>query len=234
MDVSFLVDTFEAEGRLLDATLRHHPAFRALYTRELRGTQPALLRESYLRLLKLKADYVQYTVPALRAAGEALRDGDEEDRAWSAVFLGYASGETDQEGDYGHHVWAHSDMRALGASESEISAPPHFTALHYRDYFVESARLHPYGILGAKGVLEHFSIRTSDDLVKGVLESGIPNAEKAVSFFEHHGVLDIDHVREGDRNLERLRGAEKRAQILDGAYFTSGIYRAFVHYLVPV
>jgi len=234
MDLSFLVDTFEAEGRLLDATLRNHPAFRAFYTRDFRHADPGALRESYLRLLKLKADYVQFTVPALRAAGQALQNGDDEDRAWSSVFLGYANGETDPDGDYGHHVWAHSDMRALGASESEIAAPPHFTATLYGRYFVEEAARHPYGILGAKGVLEHFSVRTSDDLVRGVLESRIPNAERAVSFFEHHGVLDIEHVREGDRNLDRLRGADKRAQILEAAYFTSGIYRAFVHYLVPV
>jgi hypothetical protein len=234
MDHSFLVDTFECEGRLLDATLRNHPSLRAFYSRDFGNVDRMALRESYLRLLKLKADYVRYTVPALGAAGEALKNGDEEDRAWSAVFLNYASGETDQDGDYGHHVWAHSDMRALGASESEIGAAPHFTVTLYGRYFVEEARLHPYGILGAKGVLEHFSIRTSDDLVKGVRESGIPNAARAVSFFEHHGVLDIDHVREGDRNLERLRGAEKRAQILEGAYFTSGIYRAMVHYLLPV
>jgi hypothetical protein len=119
-------------------------------------------------------------------------------------------------------------MRALDASASEIEAPPHESALLYARYFVDEVARHPYAILGAKGVLEHFSLRVSDDLVRGVLESGIPNGERAVTFFRHHGVLDVDHVREGDRNLERLASPSKRFQILEGAWFTSGAYRAFV------
>jgi hypothetical protein len=96
-----------------------------------------------------------------------------------------------------------------------------------------AAGQHPYAILGAKGVLEHFSIRMSDDVVRGIIASGIANAENAVSFFRHHGVLDIDHVRESDRNLGKLEHEQKRFQLLEGAYFTSGIYRSLVHYLLP-
>lgn len=233
MDSHYLVDVFELEGRLLDGTLRHHPSLRPLFTRDFTAVDRAALTRAYLQLLKLKADYVRYTVPALRAAGEALRDGDEEDRAWSALFLGYATGETDEVGDYGHHVWAFDDMKALGAPAALLDAPAHAAALAYGQYFVDEAARHPYAILGAKGVLEHFSLRVSDDVVGGLLASGIPNADKAVTFFRHHGVLDIDHVREGDRNLAKLRAPAKRFQVLEGAYFTSGSYRALVHYLLP-
>ena len=66
-----------------------------------------------------------------------------------------------------------------------------------------------------------------------MIASGVANAEKAVSFFRHHGILDIDHVREGDRNLEKLKQPEKRFQILQGAYFTSGSYRSLVRELLP-
>ena len=65
------------------------------------------------------------------------------------------------------------------------------------------------------------------------IESGIPNADQAVSFFQHHGVLDIEHVREGDRNLMRLGADAARQQVLEGAYFTSGIYRSLVRALLP-
>jgi hypothetical protein len=234
MDTQLLVDVFDLESRLLDATLRHHPRLRSFFTRSF--SEPIdrnQLKLAYLQLLKLKADYVQYTVPALRAAGLALRNGDEEDRRWSQLFLAYATGETDSKGDYGHHVWAHDDMRALGAPAAFIDAPPHASAILYGRFFVDDAERHPYAILGAKGVLEHFSIRVSDDLVRGLLESGIPNAENATAFFQHHGVLDIDHVREGDRNLEQLRSPQSRFQILEGAHFTSGIYRTMLHYLLP-
>jgi hypothetical protein len=233
MDTKDLVDAFELEGRSLDATLRHHPRLRPLFTRAFAGVDGSALKESYLRLLKLKADYVRYTVPALRAAGLALRGGDAEDQVFSKLFLGYATDETDTQGDYGHHVWALEDMRALGAERALCEAPPHPSAERYGRFFVDEAAQHPYAILGAKGVLEHFSIRVSDDLVAGILASGIPNAANAVSFFQHHGVLDIEHVRAGDRNLQNLTGVAKRSQVLAGAYFSSGSYRAMVHYLLP-
>jgi len=233
MNVEDLIDAFELEGKLLDATLRHHPRLRALFTRSFQGEDPSALKHAYLQLLKLKADYVQYTTPALRAAGHALRAGDDEDRRWSELFLDYAAGETDAQGDYGHHVWAYHDMTALGAPAELLAAPPHASAVRYGKYFVDDVGRHPYAILGAKGVLEHFSIRVSDDLVRGILDSGIPDAEQATSFFDHHGLLDIDHVRDGNRNLASLVHADKRLQVLEGAYVTSGTYRAFVHYYLP-
>jgi Iron-containing redox enzyme len=234
MNVAHLVETFELEARLLDGTLRQHPRLRALFGRDFSSVDVPTLKDAYVRLLKLKTDYVAYTVPALRAAGEALRGGDDCDRAWSALFLGYAQGETDEAetGSYGHEVWARNDMRALGAPAALVDAPPELSATLYGAYFVDDACHHPYAILGAKGVLEHFSLRVSDDVVRGVLASGMANAEHAVSFFKHHGVLDIDHVREGDRNLERVRDPD-RFQVLQGAYMTSGFYRSMLRYLFP-
>lgn len=233
MHIQHLIDIFELEGRALDATLRQHPALRSLFSRNFQGVNTDTLRRAYLQLLKLSADYVQHTVPALRAAGEALRTGDDEDRRWSRMLLEYATGESDERAGYGHHVWARDDMAALGASPELLDAPAHPNAVLYGKYFVDDAGRHPYAILGAKGVLEHLSIRSADDLVRGLVDSGIPNARSAVSFIYHHGVLDIDHVREGNRNLWQLEHEHKRRQVLEGAYFTSGSYRALVHYLLP-
>ena len=93
MNVEHLINVFELESRLLDATLRQHPLLRPLFSRSFGGVDATALKQTYLRLLKLKADYVQYTVPALRAAAAALRDGDDEDRRWSALLFDYAAGE---------------------------------------------------------------------------------------------------------------------------------------------
>lgn len=79
MDIQHLTDAFEAEGTLLDATLRQHPQLRPLFSYNFQGVDASALKRAYLQLLKLKADYVQYTTPALRAAGQALRDGDHGD-----------------------------------------------------------------------------------------------------------------------------------------------------------
>lgn len=233
MFTQYMIDVFELESRLLDATLRQHPSLQPLFSLRFEGVDVSSLRLAYLRLLKLSADYIQYTVPALRAAGEALRTGDAEDRRWSAMLLQYASGEIDEQAGHGHHIWARDDMKALGASPELLDAPAHVSAILYGKYFVEDAHHHPYAILGAKGVLEHLSIRAADDLARGLLGSGIPNADKAISFIYHHGVLDIDHVREGNSNLHRLEQPHKHRQVVEGAYFTSGAYRALVHHVLP-
>jgi hypothetical protein len=237
MNPHYLIDVFTRESALLDATLRQHPQLAPLFTRRFDGVDRDALKLAYLRLLKIKADYVQYTVPALRGAGLALREGDDVDRWWSAHLLEYAAGETDEHAshgtDYGHHIWAHEDMMALGATAELVNAPTDPAALLYRSYFVDDVARHPYAILGAKGVLEHFSIVVADDVVRGLVASGIANAEQATKFFHHHGVLDVDHVRQGDRNLENLTHPHKVMQILEGAYFTTGSYRALVHSVLP-
>lgn len=234
MDLQYLIDIFELESRSLDALLRGHPLLRPLFTRNFQEVDTDALRRAYLLLLKISADYVQYTVPALRASGEALRHGDAVDRRWSEIFLAYACDETDENDGYGHHFWARDDMAALGAPRDLLDAPTHPTAVLYGKYFVDDAARHPYAILGAKGVLEHGAVRTAGDLARGIVDSGIPAAENATRFFRSHGVLDIDHVREGDRNLQHLEDAAKRRQVTEGAYFTTGTYRALVHHLLPV
>ena len=111
----------------MDTALRTHAPLRPFFTGDFSGTTVEDRRGAYLRLLKVTADYVAYSVPMLRAAGDALRCGDDEDRVWSEIFLGYARDETDTDGDYGHHIWARDDMIALGAPETLLDAPPHPT-----------------------------------------------------------------------------------------------------------
>jgi hypothetical protein len=233
MDVQYLIDIFELEGRALDAMVRNHPSLGPLFARGARGTDLDRLRRAYLGLLKLSADVTRYTVPALRAASQALRDGDDIDRRWSALFFSYASDETDSREDSGHHVWAREDMKALGAPAELLDAPVAPSAVLYATYFIDDAARHPYAILGAKGVLEHASLHGADDVARGIAASGLPNAENATRFFRSHGLLDIDHVRDGDRNLGLLDDPDKRRQVLEGAYVTTGTYRALIHYLLP-
>jgi hypothetical protein len=227
-----IVETMRGEAEALDQVVRAHPPLRPFFAGDFAGRTLPEVRNAYLRLLKMKADYVIHSVPMLHAAGEALRGGDDEDRAWSELFLGYARDEIDAEEERGHHVWARADLRALGAPRSLIDAPAHPIVSVYSNYLVTEAGRHPYAILGTKCVLEHLSIRMSDDLVQGVLARGVPGAEQAVTFFHHHGQLDLEHVRAGDRNLERIQSPAKRLQILEGAFFTSGCYRAFLRYCV--
>ena len=129
MDIRQLIELFEIESGTLNSLLRQHAQLRALFSRDFKGVDLYALRLSYLQFLKMKADYVQFTCPAFRAAGEALSGGDEEDRRWSKVFLEYSDGETDEQEGYGHEVWARNDMKTLGASPSLLDAAPHASAL---------------------------------------------------------------------------------------------------------
>jgi hypothetical protein len=218
---------FDIEARCLDRALRTHPRLEPFFTRAFDG-DTARLRDAYLGLLQVTADYVALTVPMLRAAGMALRAGDAEDRAWGDVFLAYAQEETDERERYGHHVWALNDMRALGVAGAALAAEPHPSVAAYARFLVDNAARHPFAVLGTKGVLEHLSLRAADDLVAGVVASGIAHAADAVTFFASHGALDVEHVNSGNRNLVALRDQKKRDQVVEGAYFTSGSYRAFL------
>jgi Iron-containing redox enzyme len=226
MEVRNLIELFEVESEALNALVRQHADLGPSFSRNFKGVDLNVLKLSYLRMLKMSADYVQFTCPAFRAAGEALSGGDAEDVRWSKVFLDYSDGETDEKEGYGHEVWARKDMEALDASPDLLDAPLHPSAVLYGEYFVKQAARHPYAILGAKGVLEHLSIIMSDDIADGMLESRIAGAEKATTFFRHHGVLDIEHVREGDHNLElSLKDPRKIQQVFDAICFTGTVYR---------
>jgi hypothetical protein len=58
LDIQHLTDAFEAEGTLLNETLRKHPQLRPLFSRDFQGVDASALKRAYLQLLKLKADYV--------------------------------------------------------------------------------------------------------------------------------------------------------------------------------
>jgi hypothetical protein len=226
-----LIEIFEAEGRGLDAIVRGHPPLEPLFfSGGVQRSRRDELRDAYLRLLRLKSEYVRYTVPALRAARQALTmrvalaGGDNEDLRWSEILESYAADESD--GSRGHHEWARDDLWALGAPSALLDDTPSPDAVAYGKYFVDDAIEHPYAILGAKGVLEHFSIALSDDVARGFCRSGIANAESATTFFHLHGSLDLAHVRQGDRNLAAIEDPSRRLQIVAGAYFTSGTYRS--------
>ena len=93
MDIQYLIDIFEIESKSLDALVRGHRALQPLFTRNFSDVDSGALRQAYLHLLKVSVDYVQYTVPALRAAGLALRDGDAVDRRWSEYGLALREGQ---------------------------------------------------------------------------------------------------------------------------------------------
>jgi hypothetical protein len=165
----------------------------------------------------------------LRASSQALQSGEIEDRRWSEIFLVDAHEEMDPGGDYGHELWARDDMRAVGAPEEfAVSSLPNAVVRRYQQFMVEDAELHPYGSLGAKGVLEHLAVSVADTFEKGLRQSGIDGIDKGTKFISSHGVLDIEHVRLGDELIRSIEMSEKLKQVLEGAMVTREAYHGFV------
>jgi len=216
-----LLRIFETESAQLSAMLRSNPRLAPLFREE-----PLVDASAYLQLLKLTADYVQFTVPALHDAALVLQRGNDEELAWGHRLLSNAREETDK--DDGHHAWAIADLSRIDPRSHLLDAPTHPAAVLYGQFFIDDVEAHPLAILGAKGVLEHLSLLVSDALARGVLASGIPGAEHAASFFQHHGTLDVDHVLRGDACVARIEDPSQRRQVAQGAYFASGTYRTLV------
>lgn len=243
LTTEYLLGAIHLEARHLSGLLLDHPypPLRALFVADpvhADGPFRDLARDAYVRLLRLSADYVRFTVLALEAAGNVLRgrsscrgDSDGQDALWSACLLRYARDEIDE--GTGHEVWAWEDMAAIGAPAELAGAGPRIAAVEYGRYFVDEAARHPYAVLGAKGVLENLSIRAARPLLAGVARLGIAAGSDATRFARHHGVLDEGHVREAEADLAWLDGDDRRRQILDGAYVTSGMYRHLLHHYFP-
>ena len=231
MNATQVKEALARESAGLNAMLRGHARLRDILSppppeeRTQKHYYDALA--TYLEMLRLSYDYVQHTVPALHAAGDNLISGSDEDRRWGDLLLGYAAGETDEDAGYGHQHWAHEDMVALGASPELLSRAPHPAAEEYGRYLVAEVGDHPYAVLGAKAVLEGLSVLVADDIAAGIVEL-VPEAVEATRFFAHHGVLDIEHVREGSESLGTLWDPGRLHQVLAGGYMTATMYRTLV------
>jgi pyrroloquinoline quinone (PQQ) biosynthesis protein C len=132
-------------------------------------------------------------------------------------------------------------MRAIGIPEAFVESPaPAVVNGRYRSWMIDECERHPYGGLGAKGVLEHLALKISDELAQGVRHSCIPGissesnldvySDKGVVFLRTHGVLDKVHVKHGNENiLSKINNSNFLEQIIDGAYVTREAYHSFLH-----
>lgn len=260
IDADYVARALRLQARCLRDALLENPVLRSMIngidTRQGLAS-PEEVRDVYARLLRMSADYVQFTVPALRAASLALSaTGDVDDALWADRLARYATDETDEtdetdgtgtgEGDResgdradavatrgrGHETWALADLSDLGATEL-AAAPLHPAAAEYGWYFVSRASEHPYAILGAKSLLEELSVRVSGPILASLRAARIAyrsGQDDAARFLHHHGDLDVEHGRQGARDLRDIRYVSRRQQILEGAYVTTGIYRQLAHH----
>jgi Iron-containing redox enzyme len=229
IDAEYVARVLRIEARSLRDVLCGNQMLRWMIEGGAEQPEAGEVRAAYARLLRMSADYVQFTVPALRAASVVLAaSGDPSDQAWARRFSSYALDET--YAGRGHEVWALDDLTDLGLVEL-AGAAPYPAALEYGRYFIDGAPLHPYAILGAKSVLEELSVRVASAILSGARAVGaVPaSGDEASRFVHHHGDLDVEHGRQGARDLRELQLAQRR-QVLEGAFVTTGTYRQLAHH----
>lgn len=237
---------FQEYGKELGRAVRAHSVLTPFMTKNFSGLRANDLIRNAVAYLVETEGYVYDTVPLLKAGGKALEKGKKKDEAFSKAYKEDAEEETDKKGGYGHNQWARDDREhLLKALPPEVAAalgairPSRLATdgLYHQHMVVEVAK-HPYGGLGAKGVLEHLAVDISTPCVEG-MRMALPNVSKTptenwrkdhgVTFLRQHGVLDLLHTESGNLNLEqRMQDPEKLRQIAAGAEIT----RAFYHGLL--
>ncbi|MBI4146827.1 hypothetical protein HY489_05825 [Candidatus Woesearchaeota archaeon] len=225
-DIIGLFLTYSAE---LDSAIRTHKLFEPFFTKRFNGRTIDQLRAAHAAYHHVSAGYTHWTVPLLRAGGEALANGDAEDKACSKAYVKNANDEIDHRGHYGHDRWALNDIQAIGFPEHLAHSPaPVIVNGKYKQFMVDNANLHPYGGLGAKGVLEHLAIHVSGDFCEGFRASGIPNIENGLVFLAQHGILDLDHTKSGNDAVRSISSPAKLEQIAEGSRITREQYHLFL------
>ncbi len=210
------------------SALDQHPTLGILFTPiSIAANETIALKRAYSNWLKATHDYVTNTRRMLAASAHALKDGDAQDKKFSAAFTHYLLEETDPTDGRGHEYWAANDLRALG-TENLLELPEHPAISAYSRFFVTDAAQHPYALFGSKGVLERLSIKAAPQMLRGLRTSSIQNIENAVQFISGHGELDQHHVPEGNAELRGVSDWVKLEQMLIGAYVTTGTYLDFL------
>ena len=181
--------------RLLAATEGTRQEFLAIPA-IVRGMQGAISRESYVAFLTQAYHHVKHTVPLLMACGSALPERLE--------WLRAAVGEYIEE-EMGHQEWILNDIAACGGdAEAVRSGTPHMSTEVMVAYAYDTVRRNnPVGFFGMVFVLEGTSIRLATDAAQAIQDAlGLPG--KVFSYLRSHGSLDIKHMAQFNRLMDRL------------------------------
>lgn len=187
-------------------------------------------RDLYVAFLQETWHYVRYTSSTLQFAGERLKSLGR--HGWLADVLIEKSQE-----EWGHDLWALSDLAALGVGEVDIKGTsPSAAVAAYNAWtrFVASSSL-PVAYLGVAYTLENLAVARAGKAADALREAArIPNIGQAVSYLVGHGEADVGHVAELEDVFERFTQPEERDAILSSATATRLMYTGMVDNLNEV
>jgi hypothetical protein len=173
-------------------------------------------RESYVAFLTEAYHHVKHTVPLLMACGGRLPERLEWLRGGIVKYI---------EEEHGHEQWILNDIAACGADRGAAakSTPSLATELMVSFGYDTIARRNPVGLFGMVYVLEGTSVAIASraaDLIQARL--GLPN--RAFSYLRTHGSVDLEHIDDFERLVNRFDEPDDRAAVLHCARVVFKLY----------
>ena len=178
-------------------------------------------RNHYLSFLSRAFHHVKHTVPLLMACGARLHDDQEWLRSAIAHYI---------EEEIGHHEWILNDISAAGGNADAVrhSQPDFATDLMVAYAYDQVMRRNPIGFFGMVYVLEGTSVSLASN-VAGVLQAAIDLPPTAFSYLSSHGALDIEHLGDFEKLVNRLETQDDRDAVVHCAKTFFRLYGNVLH-----
>lgn len=169
----------------------------------------AISREQYIAFLGQAYHHVKHTVPLLMACGSRLGRQYHWLQAAIAEYI---------EEEIGHEQWILADLRACGADAEAVEAtvPLHETEMMVAYAYHLIDRVDPIGFLGMVNVLEGTSVAIATHAAQAIQRS-LDLPEKAFSYLNSHGSLDLEHVQFFEHLVNRISDPEGERQVISSA-----------------
>lgn len=173
-------------------------------------------RRQYIAFLTRAYHHVKHTVPLLMACGARLGDDMEWLRSAVAHYI---------EEEIGHHEWILNDIAAAGGDAEAVrhSQPDCDTELMVAYAYDTVMRRNPVGLFGMVYVLEGTSVSLATN-VAGVLQNALDLPGAAFTYLNSHGSLDIEHIGDFERLVNRLENPVDRSSVVHGAKMFFPLY----------
>lgn len=168
-----------------------------------------ITRAQYLAFLAEAYHHVKHTVPLLMACGSRLP----EPKGWlRSAIVEYIAEEA------GHEEWILNDIAAAGGDADAVRAsrPDFDTDLMVAYAYDTVMRRNPVGFFGMVYVLEGTSVSLASNAASA-LQRALDLPPGAFTYLSSHGALDVEHIGDFERLVNRLDTAEDRAAVVSNA-----------------
>jgi pyrroloquinoline quinone (PQQ) biosynthesis protein C len=162
--------------------------------------------QTYQAFLVEAYHHVKHTVPLLMACGSRLPERLEWLREAIVHYI---------EEEIGHQEWILNDLHHLGVDRETVrhGQPGLATELMVSYAYDTIARGNPVGLFGMVYTLEKTS-STIATYAASQIVTALDLSPKAMSYMVSHGSLDVAHMQDFEKLMNRLEDADDRAAVL--------------------